>query len=115
VEADPILLRRALSNLVANAIRYADPDSTITLRVEQRDGHCLIEVDNQGPVLTEAALGKLFDRFYRGDASRNQSSDSNGLGLAIVAAIMHLHGGRVSVAQSTYGRICFTLAFATTH
>jgi two-component system heavy metal sensor histidine kinase CusS len=115
VQADPILVRRALSNLVANAIRYADPDSTITLRIAQGDGHCLIEVENQGPVLTQAALGKLFDRFYRGDASRNQSSDSNGLGLAIVAAIMHLHGGRVSVAQSTYGRICFTLAFATTH
>ena len=115
VQADPILLRRALSNLVANAIRYADPDSTINLRAEQRDGHCLIAVDNQGPALTEAALGKLFDRFYRGDASRHQSSDSNGLGLAIVTAIMHLHGGRVSVAQPSQGRICFTLAFPVAH
>jgi len=115
VEADPILLRRALSNLVANAIRYADAHSTINLRVGQRDGHCLIEVDNQGPVLSEAALGKLFDRFYRGDASRHQRSDSNGLGLAIVTAIMHLHGGRVSVAQPAHGRICFTLAFPARH
>jgi two-component system heavy metal sensor histidine kinase CusS len=115
VEADPILLRRALSNLVANAIRYADAHSTINLRVGQCDGHCLIEVDNQGQVMSEAALGKLFDRFYRGDASRHQRSDSNGLGLAIVTAIMQLHGGRVSVAQPAHGRICFTLAFPARH
>ena len=111
LQADPILLRRALSNLVANAIRYADQGSEILVRVKQHAGHCLIEVDNQGPPLAEAALAKLFDRFYRGDASRHQSSDSNGLGLAIVAAIMHLHGGRVAVAQPVAGRISFTLVF----
>jgi two-component system heavy metal sensor histidine kinase CusS len=56
-------------------------------------------------------LTRLFDRFYRGDASRHQRSDSNGLGLAIVAAIMHLHGGRVTVAQPVAARIRFTLVF----
>lgn len=109
--ADPILLRRALSNLVANAIRYADPDSEIQVRVNQCGAQWRVDVENQGPVLEEPALAKLFDRFYRGDASRHQSSDSNGLGLAIVAAIMHLHNGRVSVAQPVPGKICFTLAF----
>lgn len=111
MQADPILLRRALSNLVANAIRYADEGSEILVRVKQSVGHWLVEVENQGPPLAEGALDKLFDRFYRGDASRHQSSDSNGLGLAIVAAIMHLHGGRVAVAQPMAGRICFTLVF----
>jgi two-component system heavy metal sensor histidine kinase CusS len=111
VQADPILLRRALSNLVANAIRYADQGSEILVSVRQQAGHWLIEVENQGPPLAEATLSKLFDRFYRGDASRHQSSDSNGLGLAIVAAIMHLHSGEVAVAQPVAGRICFTLSF----
>jgi two-component system heavy metal sensor histidine kinase CusS len=111
LSADPLLLRRALSNLVANAIRYADPGSEILMRVVAESGECRIEVHNQGPVLSESALGKLFDRFYRGDASRHQSSDSNGLGLAIVAAIMQLHGGRVSVTQPKAGSICFTLTF----
>lgn len=111
VNADPLLLRRALSNLVANAIRYADAGSDILMRVVSAPGECRIEVENQGPVLTDAALGKLFDRFYRGDASRHQSSDSNGLGLAIVAAIMQLHGGTVSVKQPRPGRICFALVF----
>ncbi len=109
--ADPILLRRALSNLVANAIRHADPASEIQIRVEQRGMQWLVDVENHGQALDETTLGKLFDRFYRGDASRHQSSDSNGLGLAIVAAIMHLHNGRASVAQPVPGKICFTLAF----
>lgn len=111
LDADPLLLRRALSNLVANAIRYADEGSSIEIRVVDTREHRRIEVTNQGPVLSESALGKLFDRFYRGDASRHQSSDSNGLGLAIVAAIMQLHGGEVTVSQPTPGRICFALVF----
>lgn len=111
LNADPLLLRRALSNLVANAIRYADEGSEILMRVVSTDDKCRIEVENQGPVLTDGALSKLFDRFYRGDASRHQSSDSNGLGLAIVAAIMQLHGGEVSVKQPMPGRICFALVF----
>jgi two-component system heavy metal sensor histidine kinase CusS len=111
LSADPLLLRRALSNLVANAIRYANPGTEVSMRVVEGPGGCRIEVENQGPALSEATLDRLFDRFYRGDASRHQSSDSNGLGLAIVAAIMQLHGGRVSVGQPTTGRICFRLDF----
>ncbi|MFK3970630.1 heavy metal sensor histidine kinase [Pseudomonas sp. NPDC087358] len=111
LKADPLLLRRALSNLVANAIRYADEGSAIDIRVETASGQCRIEVENQGPTLSESTLAKLFDRFYRGDASRHQSSDSNGLGLAIVAAIMQFHGGEVTASQPVPGTIRFTLAF----
>ncbi|WP_162863210.1 heavy metal sensor histidine kinase [Pseudomonas viridiflava] len=114
VQADPILLRRALSNLVANAIRYADENSEVLMRVAALDGEWKIDVENQGPQLPQASLSRLFDRFYRGDASRHQRSDSNGLGLAIVAAIMHLHGGRVEVAQPAAGRIRFSLIFPAT-
>jgi two-component system heavy metal sensor histidine kinase CusS len=112
LSADPLLLRRALSNLVANAIRYADEGSAIDIRVVSGNGQCRIEVENRGPTLDESTLEKLFDRFYRGDASRHQSSDSNGLGLAIVAAIMTLHSGEVSVTQPAKDRICFALVFA---
>lgn len=114
LEADPLLLRRALSNLVANAVRYADEGSEILMRATAANDGWRIDVENQGPVLTDATLGKLFDRFYRGDASRHQRSDSNGLGLAIVAAIMQLHGGKASVKQPQPGTICFTLYFPTT-
>lgn len=109
--ADPILLRRALSNLVANAVRYADEGSEIRMRVSRVDDTCRLEVENQGPDLPQASLDRLCDRFYRGDPSRHQRSDSNGLGLAIVAAIMQLHGGRVEVAQPIRGQIRFSLIF----
>ncbi|SDU95154.1 heavy metal sensor histidine kinase [Pseudomonas mucidolens] len=109
--ADPLLLRRALSNLVANAIRYADEGSEVLMRVAANGTGCRIDVENHGPVLAEDTLRKLFDRFYRGDASRHQSSDSYGLGLAIVTAIMQLHGGEVSVEQPEPGTIRFSLFF----
>lgn len=113
VYADSVLLRRALSNLVSNAIRYADEGSAILMRAVAADGGWRIEVENQGPVLGDEILRKLFDRFYRGDASRHQSSDSYGLGLAIVVAIMQLHGGDVSVEQPKPGTIHFSLFFPT--
>ncbi|KTT38787.1 histidine kinase [Pseudomonas oryzihabitans] len=108
VVADPLLLRRALSNLVANAIRYAEPDGEIRL---QADGG-RIRVSNAGPSLAPEHLQRLFDRFYRADPSRHQPHDSNGLGLAIVAAIMRLHGGRAEVEQDARG-IHFSLVFPT--
>ena len=112
LHADPLLLRRALSNLVANAIRYADPHSEVQIDVASTATQCVINVENQGPALDPATLTHLFDRFYRGDASRQHNSDSNGLGLAIVAAIMRLHGGRAEVEQNERG-IHFSLVFPT--
>ena len=106
VVADPLLLRRALSNLVANAIRYAEADGEIQLHAA--GGR--IRVSNVGPRLAPEHLQRLFDRFYRADPSRHQPHDSNGLGLAIVAAIMRLHGGRAEVAQDERG-IHFSLVF----
>ena len=88
-----------------------DEGSHIELRAIFAADECRIEVENQGPGLSEAVLIKVFDRFYRGDASRHQLSDSNGLGLAIVTAIMHLHGGRAAVSQPEPGQICFALRF----
>lgn len=111
VLADPGLLRRALSNLVANAIRYADENSEIHLRIDASGQHCRLDVENHGPALPPTDLARLFDRFYRADPSRHQRSDSNGLGLAIVAAIMHLHGGRAEVTQPAPGLIRFSLFF----
>lgn len=105
------MLRRALSNLVANAIRYADEGTEILMRVTQNHLSARIEVEDHGPVLSDETLSKLFDRFYRGDASRHQNFDSYGLGLAIVVAIMQLHGGQVGVEQPKHGTIHFSLSF----
>jgi two-component system heavy metal sensor histidine kinase CusS len=113
--ADAMLFQRALSNLVANAVRYADENSQIVLQtLTQQTGEMVVQVINQGSAIAPAHLDKLFDRFYRADAARSDGSHASGLGLAIVRAIMTLHGG-VSRAQCSVGNntswITFSLIF----
>jgi two-component system heavy metal sensor histidine kinase CusS len=99
VWADPTLLRRALANLLANAVRYADEDSAIVLAAEQDAGGTTISVENRGPTIAPQHLERLFDRFYRADPARADSSASSGLGLSIVRSIMTLHSGRWHAAS----------------
>lgn len=108
--ADAALLRRALANLMSNAVRHAEPGSDITVTAEHGVQETAIHVTNQGQTIAPHDLERVFDRFYRADASRQHSADSNGLGLAIVASIMRLHGGRC-VAQSQDGTTRFSLYF----
>ncbi|HID9469292.1 MULTISPECIES: heavy metal sensor histidine kinase [Serratia] len=113
--ADAMLFQRALSNLVSNAVRYADENSQVQLQaVSQADGGLAILVINQGPPISPAHLNKLFDRFYRADAARSSGSHASGLGLAIVRAIMTLHGGTAHahcVVEENTARITFSLIF----
>jgi len=109
--ADALLFQRALSNLVANAIHYGDAQSPVDVWVEHRNDNVLIHVDNQGAAIPLVKLDKLFDRFYRADASRSEGGHSNGLGLSIVRAIMALHQGQVTVQNMAIGKIRFTLHF----
>ena len=110
VWADPNLLRRALANLLANAVRYADADSEIVLRAVQRSDGTSMIVENSGPTIDAHHLTRLFDRFYRADASRRESSAASGLGLSIVRSIMALHQG-TWLATSSECSTRFTLFF----
>lgn len=108
---DTGLVRRALSNLLGNATRYATRGSMIEVRISRIDPrHISIGVHNRGEVIASEHLPRLFDRFYRIDPSRTNSSRNHGLGLAIVAGIARMHGGAAtaeSTDQGTY--IGFTL------
>ena len=107
--ADAMLFQRALSNLVANAVRYADEASQIILRAGMEENR---QVINQGPPIAQVHLEKLFERFYRADAAR--SSHASGLGLSIVRAIMTLHGGEARaqcLSQQPGAQIVFSLIF----
>jgi two-component system heavy metal sensor histidine kinase CusS len=97
VLADPALLRRALANLVSNAVRYADAGSTVSLRATRHGEVMQISVTNIGVTIAPEHLPHLFERFYRADPARGHVDGSTGLGLAIVSAIMDLHGGTVAV------------------
>ena len=111
VHADAHLLRRAVSNLVSNAIRYTTRGNTIVLRtVADQDGVHL-SVSNTGPSIVAEDLPRLFDRFYRSDKSRSSISASAGLGLAIVKSIMSLHHGSAQVQSEQDGVTTFTLFF----
>ncbi|UOD29554.1 heavy metal sensor histidine kinase [Massilia violaceinigra] len=110
VAADPDLLRRALANLLANALRYGTPGSTIGVASAVVDGMVEVSVHNIGPQIGAAHLPHLFERFYRADAARSGHGDTGGLGLAIVASIMQLHGGSARVESGVDGS-CFTLRF----
>lgn len=111
ISADRELFRRAVGNLLSNALRYTPPDQTITLRAEQTNGAATIAVENPGGGIPPEHLEKLFDRFYRVDRSRSDSANSTGLGLSIVKSVMELHGGRVAVESQVQGVTRFVLWF----
>ena len=98
VEGDPLMLRRAISNLLSNAIRYTPRGSTITVHLRSGEGEVHISVENPGTPIAPVHLSRLFDRFYRVDPSRQRKDEnSSGIGLAIVTSIITAHNGRVSV------------------
>ncbi|MGV7209183.1 heavy metal sensor histidine kinase [Oxalobacteraceae bacterium A2-2] len=93
--ADPVLLQRALGNLLSNALRHTPPGGAVRLAARAVAGGVQLEVGNSGDGIPPAHLPHIFDRYYRGDAARSASAHSAGLGLAIVRAIMELHDGKV--------------------
>jgi two-component system, OmpR family, heavy metal sensor histidine kinase CusS len=110
---DDALIRRALSNLLANAARYADRGSTVLVRIEPQAGtdSARIVVENRGTPIDAQLLPRLFDRFFRAERARSACQQQHhGLGLAIVAAVARMHGGR-TLAESADGvtRIGFEL------
>jgi two-component system, OmpR family, heavy metal sensor histidine kinase CusS len=109
--ANAPLVRRALHNLVVNALRYSRPDTTVRLIGEPLASGALIAVENDGVFIPAEQLERLFDRFYRADATGARPAESSGLGLSIVKAIMDLHRGEARVTCSTSGTIRFELRF----
>ncbi len=99
---DTRLLQRALSNLIGNATRHALPQSTIVVKIDRHNAEVALRVVNQGHTIPGEHLPYLFNRFYRVDAARTEAVRNHGLGLAIVAAIARMHGGR-TVAESRGG------------
>lgn len=100
IEADPEALRRALSNLVENAIRHTPPGRTITLSVYAGNAEIGFVVADEGEGIATEHLQRLGERFYRIDGSRSRNGGGTGLGLAIVKAIAAAHGGRLEIASA---------------
>lgn len=94
-EIETELVKRAVSNLLSNAIRYAEINTKITVHIAQEAELIWIKVANQGATIDPAKLNRLFEPFFRAEDARSETGNNHGLGLAIVAAIAKLHRGDV--------------------
>ncbi len=102
--ADPVLLQRAVTNFLANALRHTPLKGTIELSVEPAaEGKASIVLVNSGDPIPAADLEKVFDRLYRGEYAR--SSPGSGLGLTIAKRIAELHGGSLSIRNRAGGGV----------
>ena len=93
-QADPFMLERALTNIIANAIQYTTPGTTVTVSLARTEASFLLSVADTGPGIPPQHLAQIFDPFYRGGKSDGSGS---GLGLAISKTILACHGGTIAV------------------
>jgi two-component system, OmpR family, sensor kinase len=109
VQGDRARLRQVLDNLLGNVRAHTPPGTTTTVRVGRDGPFAVCEVEDNGPGIPSEEAARLFERFYRSDASRSRSSGGTGLGLSIVAAITQAHGGAASVRPAEGGGSVFTV------
>lgn len=107
--ADADRLQQSFSNLLENAVRYTDPGGVVRISAAVERDELRIEFMDSGPGVSASQLPRLFERFYRGESSRNRESGGAGLGLAICRSIALAHGGSLSADHSPLGGLWLTL------
>jgi len=112
VLAEENKIRQVLTNLMGNALRFTPEGSPIEIGVgvDQKRGLALLSVIDHGAGIPPQIRGKIFQRFWRADTSRNRGTGGSGLGLAIVAAIIEAHQGTVEVLETPGGGATFRIA-----
>ena len=109
VTGDRRALVRALANLIDNAVRYSEPDSQVTVIVEDLADSVALSVRDEGVGIPRTELERVFERFYRVDRARSRETGGTGLGLAIVRHVAGNHGGRVTVESKPGEGSTFTM------
>ena len=99
VEGDPDLLRSAFENVLRNAIRYSPRRGLVRIEARRDAGHCVVRVADQGVGVPEEFLKKIFEPLFRVAPARDVDTGGNGIGLAIVARVLGVHGGRARAAN----------------
>ncbi|UPQ81369.1 heavy metal sensor histidine kinase [Pseudomonas knackmussii] len=112
---DRLMVQRAISNLLSNAIRHSPIGSHIALLIEKHSETVSLSVSNPGIGIPAKHIPHLFERFYRVDTSRSRAEGGTGLGLAIVRSIMSLHQGTVEVSSLPGSFTVFRLIFPKVH
>ena len=103
VEGDPELLRRAVENVLRNAIRFAPAGSRVSVSVEERNGDLAVRVRDRGPGTPPEYLTRIFDPFFRVDESRDGAAGGTGLGLSIARRAVLLHHGEITAENASPG------------
>ena len=112
IQADRLMIRRAVSNLVSNAIRHTPRGGSVMVRItETPETGATVSVSNSGEGILPEHLPHVFERFYRADPGRSRTQGGTGLGLAIVKSIMTLHGGDANAEIEPGGITSFRLVF----
>ena len=102
-------IKQVLTNLLANASRFAPESSEVTLEVNTEDDKVILKVVDRGEGIDDSLKEKVFDRFYRADNSRNRETGGSGLGLAIAKSIVDAHEGRIWVEDTLGGGATFVV------
>jgi len=110
VNGDPELLRSALENVIRNSLRYGPPGSRVEIEATRCGSQIDITVRDSGPGVPEKDLGLIFEPFYRVDAARNRSVGGDGLGLAIAARAVGIHGGRIQARNLAAGGLAVQIS-----
>jgi len=103
VEGDPELLRRAIENVIRNAIRYSPRETAVEVSLARSNGKAVVDVRDHGPGVPEEALPHLFDAFYRVETDRNRNSGGIGLGLSLARRAIELHKGAIRAKNAQPG------------
>ena len=111
VRIAPDKVERVLLNLLANAVRHASSEGSVSVRVRPAADHVVVAVEDSGAGLSADAAERMFDRVWRADESRTRASGGAGLGLAIAQGLVRAHGGRIWAENRVEGgaRVAFTL------
>lgn len=99
------LLQKVLDNLLANAVVYSEAGNRIIVRLWKENDKAGLTIENTGAQIPDEAIPRLFEAFYRVDASRNRQTGGTGLGLYIVKTILDLHGANIEIANTVQGVI----------
>ena len=111
IHADKAQIEQLISIFMDNAVKYANENGTVEVRLEKRAKHVIFEIENTCDSLLEVMPQKLFERFYRGDTSHNQKSGGYGIGLSMAQSIAEQNKGTITAKYSGNNRICFTVRF----
>jgi len=108
------LVARAVENILRNALRYTPIDGRVYLQVDEQKDSVMIRIEDEGEGVPEECLSRLFEPFYRVEASRNQQSGGYGIGMAIAEQAIRAQGGNINASNRKVGGLCVEISLPKT-